>query len=303
MAAIAWLAVAMARVLSTLATARALATSQTLTSVSSVGSVWSARKAVARSAVEVMVRVCPAVRAALGSGPARVRAHPEPRTDPSGSSTCGTVCPQPTRCRDRGGTPRSTSSWPGPAVGAHGAPHPRSDRLGCGLRPSPIGPPERPAGPERMPSRASSPRSSLSSLIPEDPVDHGASPARGAQVVVDHLVRPARAVTEDGRDRGTLPGITRQLVAHSAGNERDRVAQAADPPPGPVESPVVGGRDQVGVPRRLQRGQGPRAAQSRHLAGVPQLEQLDGPLDVGEAAATELEMGVRVGAAWESLAV
>src|SRR3954470_9648461 len=50
----AWLAVALARVRSICATTRAEATSQTLTKVSRAGSVWRARRELARSAVVVM---------------------------------------------------------------------------------------------------------------------------------------------------------------------------------------------------------------------------------------------------------
>ena len=61
--------------------------------------------------------------------------------------------------------------------------------------------------------------------------------------------------------------------------------------------------EQVGVAGGVERGQGARAAQGRHLSGVPELEELDRPLDVGESAAAELEVGVRVGAARQPLAV
>ena len=43
--------------------------------------------------------------------------------------------------------------------------------------------------------------------------------------------------------------------------------------------------------------------QSRHFVGVPQLQQLDGPLDVGKAAAAELGVRVRVGPAGQPLGV
>ena len=65
---------------------------------------------------------------------------------------------------------------------------------------------------------------------------------------------------------------------------------------------MVGTADQLGVASRVERGEGARAAQGRHAAGVPELEELDGPLDVGEAAAAELEVGVRVGAPRQPLA-
>ena len=62
-----------------------------------------------------------------------------------------------------------------------------------------------------------------------------------------------------------------------------------------VEHARLGGRG--------QRVEGARGAQRRVLAGVLQLEQLDRPLDVGEPPATELEVGVRVGAARQPLRV
>ena len=69
------------------ATTRALATSQTLTRVSRVGSVWRASSAVARSAVEVMVRVCRRSRALVGQG-GGTRCAPNGRPFPGRISSC-----------------------------------------------------------------------------------------------------------------------------------------------------------------------------------------------------------------------
>ena len=61
--------------------------------------------------------------------------------------------------------------------------------------------------------------------------------------------------------------------------------------------------DQAGLARPLEGGEGLRGAQAGMLGAVPHLEQLDGPLDVGEPAAAELEVGVAVGAAGQPLGV
>ena len=62
--------------------------------------------------------------------------------------------------------------------------------------------------------------------------------------------------------------------------------------------------EQVGVAARPASAVRVRGrAQRRHRAGVPHLQQLHGPLDVGEPAAAELEVGVRVGAARQPLVV
>src|SRR5436190_7071662 len=97
----------MARVPGVCATTRALATSQTLTRVSSVGSVWSASRSVARSAVVIW------------------------------------------------------QAW----------------------------------------------QARSTELLPEDPVDDGAGPAGGAEVVVHHLVGTTGPVAEDGGDRGAFPRV------------------------------------------------------------------------------------------------
>ena len=76
-----------------------------------------------------------------------------------------------------------------------------------------------------------------------------------------------------------------------APDQHDRVAGAGG------HQPAVGQRlgvlvaDQPGLGGGRDRRQGARGAQVRHLVGVLQLQQLNGPLDVGQPAAAEL--GVR----------
>ena len=59
--------------------------------------------------------------------------------------------------------------------------------------------------------------------------------------------------------------------------------------------------EQPGAGRRAQRGQRPRGPQRGQPRAVLQLQQLDGPLDVGEPAAAELGVQGRVGAARQPL--
>src|SRR5699024_1201909 len=58
---------------------------------------------------------------------------------------------------------------------------------------------------------------------PEHAVDDGAGTPGGAQVVVDHLVRPSDTVAQDRGDRGPLAGVARHLVTGTTGHQRDRV--------------------------------------------------------------------------------
>src|SRR4029079_8717592 len=106
---------------------------------------------------------------------------------------------------------------------------------------------------------------------------------------------------QEARDRRPLAGVARELVAALAGDQGDRVAQPAHLPPGPLERVGVRVVDEPALAGSLERGQGARAPQGRHLAGVPELEELNRPLDVGQPTAPELEMGVWVGASREAL--
>ena len=66
----------------------------------------------------------------------------------------------------------------------------------------------------------------------------------------------------------------------------------------------VGRAEQVGRRRRPRSASSVRVVRSPgHRAGVLQLQQLHRPLDVGQPAAAELEVGGRVGAARQPLVV
>ena len=103
---------------------------------------------------------------------------------------------------------------------------------------------------------------------------------------------------------GPLAGVARQRVRGPAAHLGDRVAQRAGGAPGRRQRP--------GRPRGPSRSASTAASSASSVRvvrspgtapGVLHLQQLDGPLDVGEPAAAQLEVRRRVGPARQPLVV
>ena len=125
---------------------------------------------------------------------------------------------------------------------------------------------------------------------PERAGPTGASPGPGPEIRLAGSRAP-------GRPR---PGRRRRRAAYRTARPRTsitasliRLASSQDV----GEGLRVAGRDQAGRAGRGQRRRRPGRAQLRHRPRVPELEQLRDPLDVGQAARTELEVQRRLDAA------
>ena len=90
-----------------------------------------------------------------------------------------------------------------------------------------------------------------------------------------------------GRPRHSTPAL--RMSAPSRQASRSAAASSAETSPSELERVETGHR--AGDPQRRAR------------VGVLELVQLHDPLDVGEAAASELEVGARVGTARQPLAL
>jgi hypothetical protein len=127
--------------------------------------------------------------------------------------------------------------------------------------------------------------------------------AGGALVVVDHRGGLPGPVAEHLGDRGPFPRIGRQLVGRLAAHQDRGVASAAGQRPRRSKRSGVGTVHEVVGDRGIECLEGLGGAQLGDPAGVLQLEDLDRPLDVGQAPAPELEVRRGVGAARHPLGV
>ena len=101
--------------------------------------------------------------------------------------------------------------------------------------------------------------------------------------------RPLSAVPEDAGQAVEVFGGGGELVG-VGGEQPAGVADARRQQPAALQVGGLLGGQEAGVGGRLQRRQGPGRAQGRERAAVAQLQQLHGPLDVGQAAGAELHV-------------
>src|SRR3954468_13390931 len=141
-------------------------------------------------------------------------------------------------------------------------------------------------------------------LSVEDLLDDAAGVPGGAPVVVDELAGvQVRSVAARPRDTGQLQPGTRQLVAGPATDQEDRVARPGGQLPGGLQRVALLGGEQATLGEDGERVDGLGHPQVGVLGGVLELQQLDGPLDVGQPAAAQLRVRRRVRAARQPLAL
>lgn len=100
---------------------------------------------------------------------------------------------------------------------------------------------------------------------------------------------------------GEFAAVGGERVAGPASYEHHGVAYAGGQDPGLVQYGRVLRAHQVGRVRCGQGLAGAGRAEARLAPAVPELEELDGPFDIGQPAASELGVEGRVGAAWHAL--
>src|SRR6202012_2847811 len=109
-------------------------------------------------------------------------------------------------------------------------------------------------------------------------------------VVLDQGLALAGAVAEDAGDGAELVVGGGDHVAGGAADQHHRVPDAGGQLPGLGQGGGVGGADQSSFAGGGQRQESPVGPKAGHGEGVPQLEKLDGPLDVRQPARTELDV-------------
>src|SRR6266540_1337972 len=138
----------------------------------------------------------------------------------------------------------------------------------------------------------------------ENPLDRLPGPPRRTQIVVEVLarIRAGRAAQHPGHGR-EVRSVARELVRGAAAHERQRVAGARCRDPPRRQRRGVRLADQVGVRGGTKGVERTRSAQPRDRMPMPQLEQLHGPLDIGQPAATQLRVRRRIRAAGQAFVV
>ena len=234
-------------------------------------------------------------RGAVGADVVAVARWPGRPTGPG--SRCWARAPRPCRRRRRRPGRGRSSARPGSCRPRAGAPPRPGCRPAARPRPARRGPPA--GGPAAEPVVGAArrhPQNTRSTTACETP--------HGPQVVVDHLVGLPRPGSRSTPPPPPAPG--RRAAAGRAGRPRTsmialRTRLTSRQAAASVVGVLAGSAGRRRPPPRAPPGSGWCAALD--AAGVPHLEQLHGPLDVGEPAAAELEVGGRVGAARQPLGV
>src|SRR5665811_1228222 len=139
----------------------------------------------------------------------------------------------------------------------------------------------------------------------EDAFDDGPRTPGSTKVVLVELRTGTRLAAEQPGERREGPEVVRQDVGVGSGGppgtEHEGGSQARGQPPRVRQDFRVTGIDETRVLRSREGLEGRCGAETRELRRVLELDQLNGPLDVGEAASPQLEVPGGVDAARESL--
>src|SRR5918994_521675 len=142
---------------------------------------------------------------------------------------------------------------------------------------------------------------SRTSAVIEDALDDGPGPTGNPSVVVHERRTFAGYPSQYAGDGGTRPGVAGQGVGRTAGDQHHCVTDRRRRAPGREQHGAVVVAEQPGADRRLESLVRAGRPKTRHRTGISELEQLDCPFHVGQAAGSELEMRRRVGSPRQAL--
>src|SRR4051812_24309855 len=116
---------------------------------------------------------------------------------------------------------------------------------------------------------------------------HCLCPAGHPQIVVQKLAAVVAVPTSGHRDRIELPTRSRQLIDRLPTHQHQRVARPRRRQPCLSQKLHVALGDQFRRPNSIQHLQRRRVVQSRSLVRIAELQELNRPLDIGQAAAAK----------------